>query len=40
MTFQATDNVSRGGCLVRTNFGTVDGRRETKAALLKEALAA
>ncbi len=32
--------VSRGGCLVETNFGTVDGRRETKFDLLKRNLLA
>jgi flagellar assembly protein FliH len=31
-------DVSRGGCLVETNFGTVDGRRETKLDLLKRDL--
>jgi flagellar assembly protein FliH len=31
-------DVSRGGCLVETRFGTVDSRRETKFDLLKESL--
>lgn len=30
--------VSRGGCLVQTRFGVIDGRRETKLALLKQTL--
>jgi len=33
--FLPSVDVSRGGCLVETNFGTVDGRRETKLDLLK-----
>jgi len=36
--FLASPDVSRGGCLVETNFGTVDGRRETKLDLLKKNL--
>lgn len=36
--FLASSDVSRGGCLVETNFGTVDGRRETKFELLKKDL--
>jgi len=31
--------VTRGGCIVHTRFGTVDARRETKLKLLKETLA-
>ena len=36
--FLASPDVSRGGCLVETNFGTVDARRETKLDLLKKDL--
>jgi flagellar biosynthesis/type III secretory pathway protein FliH len=36
--FLASSDVTRGGCLVETNFGTVDGRRETKLDLLKKNL--
>jgi flagellar assembly protein FliH len=36
--FLASPDVSRGGCLVETNFGTVDARRETKLDLLKRNL--
>jgi flagellar assembly protein FliH len=36
--FLASPDVTRGGCLVETNFGTVDGRRETKFDLLKRNL--
>ena len=32
--------VSRGGCLVETRCGVIDGRRETRAALLREAVSA
>ena len=38
--FHAAPEVSRGGCLVRTRFGVMDGRRETKLELLKKSLAA
>jgi len=38
--FLPSPDVSRGGCLVETNFGTVDGRRETKFDLLKKDLLA
>ena len=30
--------VSRGGCLVETNCGLIDGRRETRERLLREAI--
>jgi flagellar assembly protein FliH len=30
--------VSRGGCLVHTRFGTIDARRETKVELIKQSL--
>ena len=36
--FRAAAEVSRGGCLVQTRFGTVDARRETKFDLLKREL--
>jgi flagellar assembly protein FliH len=36
--FVASPEVTRGGCLVETDFGTVDGRRETKLDLLKKNL--
>jgi flagellar assembly protein FliH len=36
--FQAAANVSRGGCLVQTQFGVVDARRETKLDALKQSL--
>jgi len=36
--FLASPDVTRGGCLVETSFGTVDGRRETKLDLLKKSL--
>ena len=36
--FQAAAEVTRGGCLVQTRFGTVDARRETKFDLLKREL--
>jgi flagellar assembly protein FliH len=34
----ASPEVTRGGCIVQTRFGTVDARRETKVALLQNAL--
>ena len=34
--FLSSVEVSRGGCLVETRFGTVDARRETKFDLLKK----
>jgi flagellar assembly protein FliH len=36
--FRGSPDVTRGGCLVETRFGIVDGRRETRAQLLKKAL--
>lgn len=38
--FEPSDEVTRGGCLVRTRFGVIDALRETKFAALKHALAA
>jgi flagellar assembly protein FliH len=34
--FLSSVEVSRGGCLVETRFGTVDARRETKFDLIKK----
>lgn len=36
----ASPDISRGGCLVHTRFGTVDARRETKLENLKDSLIA
>jgi flagellar assembly protein FliH len=36
--FLSSLEVTRGGCLVQTHFGTVDARRETKFDLLKRSL--
>ncbi len=36
--FETSPEVTRGGCIIQTRFGTVDARRETKIALLKRAL--
>jgi len=36
--FLSSPEVSRGGCLVQTHFGTVDARRETKFDLLRRSL--
>jgi flagellar assembly protein FliH len=38
--FLASPEVTRGGCLVQTQFGTVDARRETKFDLLQRMLTA
>jgi len=38
--FSTSAEVTRGGCLVRTRFGVVDARRETKLDQLREAIAA
>jgi flagellar assembly protein FliH len=38
--FLSSPEVSRGGCLVQTHFGTVDARRETKFDLLQRTLSA
>jgi flagellar assembly protein FliH len=38
--FLGSPDVTRGGCLVQTRFGTVDARRETKFDLLKRSLTA
>jgi len=36
--FQASPEVSRGGCLVQTRFGIIDTRRETKLELMRQSL--
>ena len=36
--FKAAPEVSRGGCLLETRYGTVDARSETKADVLKKAV--
>jgi flagellar assembly protein FliH len=38
--FLSSPEVTRGGCLVQTKFGTVDARRETKFDLLQRTLTA
>jgi flagellar assembly protein FliH len=38
--FSASPEVTRGGCLLRTRFGVIDARRETKLDQLREAIAA
>ena len=38
--FTGSAEVTRGGCLVRTRFGIIDARRETKLDQLREAIAA
>lgn len=38
--FLASPDVTRGGCMVQTQFGTVDARRETKFDLLQRSLTA
>jgi flagellar assembly protein FliH len=38
--FVSSGEVTRGGCLVQTRFGTVDARRETKLDLLQRNLLA
>jgi flagellar assembly protein FliH len=38
--FSSSAEVTRGGCLLRTRFGIIDARRETKVDQLREALAA
>jgi flagellar assembly protein FliH len=40
MRFQASPEVTRGGCLVQTRFGIVDARRETKLELIRQSLEA
>lgn len=40
LTFQASAEVTRGGCVVKTKFGTVDARRETKLEMVRQAVQA
>jgi flagellar assembly protein FliH len=37
--FRSSAEVSRGGCLVQTHFGTIDARRETKLELIRQSVA-
>src|SRR5947209_8198728 len=36
--FHGSADITRGGCLVKTRFGVIDGQRETKIQLLKKSL--
>ena len=36
--FLSLPEVTRGGCLIQTRFGTVDARRETKFDLLQRSM--
>jgi flagellar assembly protein FliH len=36
--FRVAREVTRGGCIIQTRFGTIDARRETKVELLRRAL--
>jgi flagellar assembly protein FliH len=38
MRFEASAEVTRGGCIVQTSIGTVDARRETKFEMLKKSI--
>jgi flagellar assembly protein FliH len=38
--FQASDDVTRGGCLLDTHYGVLDARRETKADVIKQSVLA
>ncbi len=38
ITFETSDSVTRGGCMVQTSFGIIDGRRETKFEVLRDTL--
>ena len=37
--FNASNDVTRGGCIIHTRFGLIDARRETKIAQLRKSLA-
>jgi flagellar assembly protein FliH len=37
---QPSHQVTRGGCVVQTRFGVIDARRETRAELLRQSIAA
>ncbi len=39
ISFQASSDVTRGGCVIQTRFGLLDARRETKLDMLKQSLA-
>ncbi len=38
MRLEPSSEVTRGGCLVQTRLGVIDGRRETKLEMLRQAL--
>jgi flagellar biosynthesis/type III secretory pathway protein FliH len=38
--FKASTEVTRGGCMLDTHYGTLDARRETKADIIKQAVTA
>jgi len=38
LAFKPSEEVTRGGCIIKTQFGSIDARRETKFALLKESI--
>lgn len=38
ITFETSSEVTRGGCIVKTNFGSIDARRETKFEVLQDVL--
>lgn len=38
VTFESSGEVTRGGCLVKTKFGVIDARRETKLEQLQKTL--
>lgn len=38
ITFEVSSEVTRGGCIVQTNFGSIDARRETKFEVLRDVL--
>lgn len=40
VTFHGAPEVGRGGCVVHSQFGTIDARRSTKVELLREAIVA
>ncbi len=39
LTFEPSNQVTRGGCVLRTRFGSIDARRETKLEQLRNAVA-
>ncbi len=38
ITLQASPKISRGGCVIESDFGSLDARRETKYELLRQAV--